>query len=93
MKILKEIARNPQIDWIIILLISLVLTLGLVFTGFSLYNAVAEGTIVSKQTTKSTSFTKLNEKVISTVLDTYALREEASTKARAGYTGTPDPSI
>jgi hypothetical protein len=93
MKILKEIGRDPQVDWILILIISIVVAVSLAFTGLSLYNAVTQGTIVTAEPKKSAAFAKLNEKSISTVLDLYSARKAASSKALAGYTGAPDPSI
>jgi hypothetical protein len=71
-EIFKEIARNPQIDWLIILLISVLVACSLVFMSYSLYNAVAGGTIQSTEPSRSTAFTKLDEKSISTVLNIYA---------------------
>ncbi len=91
MKIIKEFGRNPHVDWITILFVSALIALGLAFTGYTLYNAVATGSIEGKD--KGTSFPKVNEKPIASVLELFAAKEEVSAKMRGGYTGAPDPSI
>lgn len=93
MKIVKEIGREPHIDWIVILVVSIIIALGLAFTGFYLYNAVESGNIKGDETKRPASFTKLNEEAIATVLDRFEKREEVSEKARKGYTGPTDPSL
>ena len=93
MKIIKEIGRNPQIDWIAILFISIVIAAGLAFTGYSLYNAVTSGSIKGDGAMFDPSFKKFNEKSISSVLTTFEEKQKVSEKARAGYTGVSDPSL
>lgn len=91
-KILKEFARNPQVDWITILFLTVVIMVGLALNAFSLYNAVVNGRITGTMS-PDPSFNKVNEKIISTVIDKFAGREEVSEKALKGYTGAPDPSL
>lgn len=93
MKIIKEIGRNPNVDWITILVVSVIVTAVLGFFGYSLYNAVTHGTIQGEDAQASTSFKKLNEKGISSVIDLFADREEARGSVSRGYTRTTDPSI
>jgi hypothetical protein len=92
MNIFKEFFRNPYLDWLAVLIITAVLFITLAFMGLSLYNAVTEGKIVGTAP-KSATFTKPDEQIISAVVDLFEKREETSAKARAGYTGQPDPSI
>jgi hypothetical protein len=93
MKIYKEFGRNPYIDWMTILITSVIVLVGLLYVGYSLYNAVINGTIKGTETKKTTSLPKLNEKTISSVLERYNEREKVSEQARKGYTGLGDPSI
>lgn len=93
MKVIKEIGRNPNVDWILILVICLLLIGSLGFIDFSLYNAVTSGSIQGAGTTAGTSFTKLNEKAVSSVIERFAEKEAVSTEARKSYSGFTDPSI
>jgi hypothetical protein len=89
---LKEIGRNPYIDWIIILGVSVMVFLSLAFVSFSLYNAVMHGELVD--TSKSGSpFVKPDERIIASVLDRFDEREAMSSKAKEGYVGAPDPAL
>ncbi|HEY4503781.1 MAG TPA: hypothetical protein VJJ28_01575 [Candidatus Paceibacterota bacterium] len=92
MKFIKEITRNPHIDWIIVLLLSVIITAILAIKALYLYNAVISGNIqeISKTSSNSQGF---NEKSISSVLELFSQREEMSKKAKVGYSGVGDPSI
>lgn len=93
MKIIKEIGHNAHIDWIIILFLSTATALALAIGGLYLYNAVMKGNIQGSEATPSISLEKFNEKAISSVIQNFDRREEASRKALAGYGGFEDPSI
>lgn len=92
MKIIKEIGRNPNIDWITILFLSGVITIVLAFLDYSLYNAVMRGSIRGGVESEAPSTTKLNEKVIGTVINNFDKKAEESKKVMTGYVGSTDPS-
>lgn len=93
MKIIKEIGRNPHIDWITILFVTLVITSVLAFLSYSLYNAVTSGSIQGGEAPVAPSTSKLNEKVISTVINNFDKKAELREKVMTGYSGPTDPSI
>lgn len=92
MKIFKEIGRNPNIDWIIVLAASLIIVLSLGYSGYTLYNAVTNGSIQGNGEQAASSFTKPNEKTISSAIEKFDDKADATKKAKAGYSGFPDPS-
>jgi hypothetical protein len=93
MKITKELGRNPHMDWLGIILLSIIVVIGLAFAGYSLYNAVVGGEIKDKDAKTNPAFIQADDKLISSVFNKFSDREEASKKIRAGYTAPPDPSI
>ncbi len=93
MKTLKEIGRNPHIDWIIILILSSAATAFLAIGGISLYNAVTRGDSGDAHVVSNTASADLDKKALSRVLERFAQKEELSKKAKSGYAGVGDPSI
>jgi hypothetical protein len=93
MKLFKEIGRNPHLDWIIIMFLSLLIAVFLAIGGISLYNAVTKGEIQEVVTKPSDSAKNLDKKTLSSVIQRFVEKEEASMRARSGYDGPADPSI
>jgi hypothetical protein len=93
MRIIKEIGRNPIIDWMTLLAVSTLVLITLVFVSFTLYKTVTDGSIEESLGQTSTSFKKVNEKAISTVVDRLEAKAEATKRFRSGYSVTSDPSI
>ncbi len=92
-KIIKEIGRNPHIDWVFVLFISLIIFVTLGFFSVTLYKDVTNGSIQVGEVPSSTSFKKINEKTITDVIEKFSDKEELSREARRGYSGETDPSI
>jgi hypothetical protein len=92
MSIIKEIGRNPNIDWIAILLISVLLLISFAFAGLSLYNTVTNGNIQGNGVSTNTPL-QLNEKAITSVISNFSQKEKVSDRVRAGYSSATDPSI
>ena len=92
MKIIKEIGRNPQIDWIIILSLSVIVIIILAIGGINLYNAVTSGNIQGTPAV-SPDLQRFDDRSVSSVTELFSQREDISKKAKAGYSGVGDPSI
>ncbi len=92
MKFIKEIGRDPRIDWFLILLVSVVTAAALAIGGYYLYNAVTSGTAGEKPSAASEA-PKLDEDVITSVIGKFKEKEVVSVNARKGYASTTDPSI
>ncbi len=92
MKIIKEIGRSPHVDWIIVIFSTVCLVIALAITGIYLYNVVNRGNAESAVNTVNSSRI-LDQKMITTVLERFSVKEQASEKASEGYEGPADPSI
>ena len=90
MKFIKEIGRNPHLDWLLILVISFAVFVALAIGGYNLYNAVTSGDIQGNGSTATGA--RLNEKAITSVISQFETREEVSGSVRNGYAGVSDPS-
>ncbi len=93
MKIKREIGKNPYIDWIIVIFLCLVVAIILATWGFSLYNAVTKGDIQGTPNKGSDITKTFDTKAITSVINKFSDKEEASGKAKVGYDGPVDPSI
>ncbi len=89
----KEIGRNPNVDWMTMVVVTIFVIVSLCYLDFTLYNAVTNGSIQGNGGQTSSSFTKINEKAISSVIDTLKKKEDVSDKARAGYSGYSNPAV
>jgi hypothetical protein len=89
----KEGGRNPYVDWVAILLISLVLTILLVLNGVNLFFRI--NTIEVKTDKPSTGVVAdiFDEKVLEEVINNFENRASLSDNARKSYKTLPDPSI
>ena len=93
MKLLKEIGRNARVDWIVILLSSIVVAIVLAIGGFYLYNALMKGDIQGNQAISAVPPSKFSEKTLSSFTNTLDERAAMSITTLAGYRGVGDPSI
>ena len=93
MKIIKEIGRNPHIDWITIIFLTSVIAIVLAIGGIYLYNAVTKGDFQDMPINQASSLKKLDEKALSLVIKRLSDKDEISRKVKAGYTGPSDPSL
>ncbi len=90
---LKEIGRNPNVDWTVIIIISLVITTALAIQGSNLYNAVTRGGFENTSVVTGRKDKEFNDKAVSAVIERFDVKAEATVKARAGSVGVGDPSI
>lgn len=91
MKIRKEIGKNPYIDWIIILFLSIMTILALAIVGAYLYNAVTKGDIKADSSSGIDSASAFKRNDLSKVIDYYSKKDQAREDAKAGYKGFKDP--
>lgn len=93
LRIIKEIGRNPNIDWITTLVVSVAIILSLGFADFTLYNDVVNGSIQGTAETAGSSYGRINERAIESAISRFEHKEEIYTKVLGGYTGYGDPSV
>jgi ATP phosphoribosyltransferase regulatory subunit HisZ len=92
MRIIKEIGRNPQLDWIAIITVSGLVGLVLVLGGVYLYNAIITGTI--QATPSQEGLVKsIDEKTFTSVTQSFSKKDQATKRVVAGYDGPGDPAI
>jgi hypothetical protein len=92
MKIFREIGRNTQIDWMIIIFCTTAVIASLAFGGIYLYNAVTRGDIQGVANNVNLG-RNLDIKTLSLVASDFSARADVTKRVRAGYSGPRDPSI
>jgi hypothetical protein len=93
MKIIKEVGRNPHIDWIAIVFLSTTIVAVLAIGGIYLYNAVNRGEIQSDGAEPASTAKNLDKKALSAVIQKFSEKEEVTRRMQSGYAGPSDPSI
>ena len=93
MNITKELGRNPRIDWISVIVLSLILAIIVVLMSLYLYKVVTKDNMISASVPKSKISSTFDSDALSRVTDIYNLKDDNSKKAKAGYSGPSDPSI
>ncbi len=90
---IREIGRNSFVDWILILIISLILIIIFITNSFYLYRAVTSGKIKSTDIINPSSEKVFDPKDLSSIINHFNTKEEVSIQAKKGYIGPGDPSI
>ena len=90
---IKEIGRNPQVDWIAIVSLSVLIGAVLVSGSVYLYISVTKGTILESASDVSNTIRSIDEKTFSAIVESFIKKEETSKKAQTGYAGPGDPSV
>jgi len=89
----KEIGRNAYVDWIFILVMSLLAALILIFAGLYLYWQISTGKFHSSQENDSPLEESFDEKGLSNIIERFEIREGISSEIKKGYRGPADPSL
>ncbi|MES3031496.1 MAG: hypothetical protein V4697_03745 [Patescibacteria group bacterium] len=93
-KSIKEIGKNPFVDWILILLVSLGISIFLITSGVRLYFKVVSGDIKgSSDEETGGTYRPFNQKALSSAIELVKIKESATSRARGGYSGPGDPSF
>ena len=90
---IREVGRNPFVDWAIVLIISVLLTIFLFIVSFFLYREIMSGNIKSTDTITTSTVEKFNQKDLSSMIERFDAKNEISTQAKRGYSGPSDPSL
>ncbi len=88
----REMGRNAFVDWILILIVSLVVGGVLVAGGVHLYWQITSGNFKSADSPAVTDKV-FNKDDLTSITDSYKLREDESAQVRKGYRGPADPSL
>ncbi len=90
---IKEVGRNPFVDWIWVLIVSLVLAIIFIINAFSLYKAVTSGDIREADVTTTQPQQIFNSKDLSSIINRFDAKEVKRNQAKERYAGPSDPSI
>ncbi len=89
----REIARNPFVDWILILFISSVIAVILIVGGINLYTRVVSGDIQSTDNSFNSSARVFNKKDLIDIIDQFNNKKNLQEQTKKGYSGPSDPSL
>ena len=89
---LREISRNAYVDWIIILLLSIAITLFSIIGGMYLYWEISTGNYNNLETQNNKVEKIFDIKELDATLNRFEIREGISERTRKGYVGATDPS-
>ena len=89
---IKEIGRNAFVDWILVLVVSVLVGGSLVAGGTFLYWEIISGNF------KVTDAPEVSDKVfekkdLDSLINSYKAREDMSAQIKRGYRGPSDPSL
>lgn len=90
---IKEMGNNPFVDWIGVLAITATISVFLIAGGVYLYWQVTTGVIQSSDDTSLDASKKFDQKSLTSAIDHIEEKEAASSQAKRGYSGPPDPSL
>lgn len=90
---LREIGRNPFVDWMIILLISATVAVLMTLGGINLYIRVASGDIRSSDAANSSSVKIFNKKDLTETISQFDMKKTLELQVKRGYSGPSDPAI
>lgn len=88
-----EIGKNPFVDWILVLAITVSFAIILILGGVYLYWQVTTGVIQAPSDPSLTASRKFDQKSLSGAIDRMEAKEAATAAAKRGYSGAPDPSL
>ncbi len=88
----KEIGRNAYVDWIVVLVTSLVVAIALVGGGLYLYWQISSGNFKGSGAATSTPKQIFDEQALNSVTDLIKTKEDTLIQLRKSYNGPQDPS-
>lgn len=90
---LRETSRNPFVDWILILILSLLIVITLVINGVVLYDRVISGDIQGKEVFNDNTIKTFDKNDLKLIINKVNNREELLMQAKRGYTDSINPAI
>lgn len=90
---IREAGRNPFVDWIIILIVSIVLTIIFILVSLQLYRSVISGDIKSTDAVVVPTIKTFDREELSSVINRFNSKEATSVQVKKGYVGPADPSL
>lgn len=88
----REIGRNAFVDWILVLVVSGIVGIGLIAGGVYLYWQITTGNFKSEPVDEKIEKAFDKQELIS-LIKYFELREETSIQIKKGYKGPADPSL
>jgi hypothetical protein len=88
----REIGRNAYVDWILVLIASLVTAICLTTGGLYLYWQISSGNFKGEEITSDSPKKIFDEKLLNEVVSQFDNKEEKLLELKNGYSGPPDPS-
>ena len=88
-----EIGKNPFVDWIVVLIVTVLVATVLIVGGAYLYWQVTTGVIQSSGDGSLSTPRRFDQKSLSAAIDRMEVKEAASAAAKRGYSGPSDPSL
>ena len=91
-KAIREGGRNPYVDWVVILIISIVTLSILILVDISLYDKVRSGEIEAVGKANNTKLRTFNQKDLKYIIEKYNIKSENINTIKTGFVTLPDPS-
>ena len=88
----REMGRNAFVDWILILVVSIVVGAALVAGGVYLYWQITSGNFKAAEG-PATADKVFDKEDLTTLIERFEIRETESSQIRKGYGGPSDPSL
>lgn len=90
---IREIGRNPFVDWLLILIISSICTVVSVYGGVFLYKEVAIGNMQNSTSTKKSVSKIFDKKELNSIIKLSDLKSEIQAQVKKGFGTVKDPSL
>lgn len=90
---IREIGRNPFVDWLTILLIGFICTAGLIYGGFLLYEKVIDSGSQGSTAAKKSVSKIFDKKELQSIIKLFDLKAEIQAQIKKGFGTVKDPSL
>jgi hypothetical protein len=89
---IREGGRNPYVDWVVILFITVISFIALILGGISLYDKVRNGEIEAVGNANNSQMKTFNQKDLKYIIEKYNIKSENINTIKTGFSVIPDPS-
>lgn len=89
---IREGGRNPYVDWVVILFLSIAVILAFIFADFYLFKKVTSGKIQSTESLSKSEISDFDDEGLEYIIKKFELKAETLDKVTKSYRGFSDPS-
>ena len=89
----REGGRNPYVDWMVILILCVVITISLVVNSVYLYNRVSSGLIQGTKIADSSTNATFDVSGLDYIIEKFNSKSDKFVNTKKGYQAVADPSL